>query len=134
MSWTVAYNPDINIVEVVYAGLVTSAELEEASAKRIRLQKEFNTTLVLADGSHMEHLAAGIIDVHNLPAELFKSHHANRNTRMALVLPKPKEASATVKYFETASINRGWQVRSFSNRQDALDWLLKTRSSNTPTN
>ncbi len=130
MPWTVEYNPVTKIVEVVYRGRVTARELNEAATERIRLQKQHSTLLVLADASRTEHLAAKIFDVHNLPEQLYVSAKADRTTHIAVVLPPSQEARKITLYFETACVNRGWCVQTFEERQDAIDWLQKKKTSN----
>lgn len=125
MTWSVHYNPDAKIVEVIYSGSVNGTDLQQAVAERVRLQQDHASRGVLLDCSLVEHMAGGSLEVHNLPAELYEYLRADRRTSHALILsqfPKAREASW---HYETACINRGWRVKTFENRQAAIDWLQR---------
>ena len=129
MTWSIKFDSVTNIVEIVLSGLVTAEELTEAATERIRLQKEHGTSLTLADASQIAKLEAGILDVHKLPAEIYKSVHADRTTNIALVSPRLQDAIKIAKHYETASVNRGWNVRMFQDRTQAIAWLLEKKPS-----
>jgi hypothetical protein len=42
---------------------------------------------------------------------------------MALIMPKCNKAKEVAEFFITASLNRGWVVRDFKERQSAIEWL-----------
>lgn len=129
MPWKVKYDPCTDIVEVIIFGHVLGDDLKAAAIERIRQQKKFRTLKVLVDASAIEHLFAGTLDVFVLPHELYVSQNADRNTLMALMLPKNPKARETGQFFETACLNRGWLVRTFDDSQEALAWLKGASSS-----
>ena len=123
MTWTVRHDPATGVVKVAYTGRVTSADLVEAATARIRLQKEVGAKRVLIDISGVTEPDAGIPDVFELPGKLYAEMEACPQSRMAVVLPEDRRIRDIACFFETASRNRGWMVRSFEKRRDALDWL-----------
>jgi hypothetical protein len=132
MPWSVIFDSDTDIVEVIYTGRVTGLELKEAATERVRMQKKHDTSLVLVDASRTELLEAGLLDVHNLPAELYDNVEADRVTQLALISPRSQEARVAAKHFKTACLNRGWHVMTFEKRQNAIDWLQKRKPSRRP--
>ena len=122
MPWSVNFNPSLGIIEEVFYGLVTASELTEATSQRILLQKETSITKILNDVSDVK-LEASVIDILNFPDKQYPEENADRKTRMALILPKCNKARNMAEFFMTASLNRGWTVRPFEERQSALDWL-----------
>jgi len=122
MPWSVNFNPSLGIIEEVFYGLVTAPELTEATSQRILLQKETSITKILNDVSDVK-LEASVIDILNFPDKQYPEENADRKTRMALILPKCNKTRNMAEFFMTASLNRGWTVRPFEERQSALDWL-----------
>jgi hypothetical protein len=47
----------------------------------------------------------------------------SRGIKMALMLPKNKEIYNGLMFYETACLNRGYQVKVFEKHEDALHWL-----------
>ena len=122
MPWSVNFNPSLGIIEEVFYGLVTASELTEATSQRILLQKETSIMEILNDVSDVK-LEASVIDILNFPDKQYPEENAHRKTRMALILPKCNKTRNMAEFFMTASLNRGWNVRPFEERQSALDWL-----------
>ena len=122
MPWSVNYNPSLGIIEEVFYGLVATSELIEATSKRISLQKDTSITKILNDVSDIK-LEASVIDILNFPDKQYPGENVDRKTCMALILPKCNKARKMAEFFVTASLNRGWTVRPFEERQSALDWL-----------
>jgi hypothetical protein len=122
MPWNVNFNTSLGIIEEVFYGLVTASELTEATSQRISLQKETSITKILNDVSDIK-LEASVIDILNFPDKQYPEENVDRKTRMALILPKCNKARNMAEFFMTASLNRGWTVRPFEERQSALDWL-----------
>jgi hypothetical protein len=131
MTWHVTHDASLGIIEVTYTGLVTGSDLWEACSRRISLQEQTGLLRVLIDTSGIE-LVATILDVFSLPAKLYEERHADRQSRIALILPKSKEAIEFAEFYELACKNRGWSVRVFQGRQDAIDWLTRSTTSHRP--
>ena len=131
MPWNVEYDSELGIVQGSYVGRVTADEFKEATIKAIGLAKDNNTNLFLIDDSEYEGGASlfGLFELPDLHVEL----EADRISRAALILPSSGMAAAEdARFYETICLNRGWQVKVFSKRQDAIDWLMKKELSNKP--
>jgi len=131
MAYTLEYNRTLNIVELVYTGRFTAEESRESTSKAIALGKEHGDADALVDATEVE-LGVSIFDLFDLPSRQYVAENMNHRIRVAVVsprLPKDKEA---VEFYETACFNRGWRVRLFPSRVDAIGWLTGTDSSNKP--
>jgi hypothetical protein len=109
------------LVESVYAGVVSPAELERAVVTTVELARERGVFLFLTDvtgltGGH----SAG--DLFALVAML-GSLGLPRTLREAIVIPQASLAPPDVQFYEDACRNRGWNVRLFQDRGSALAWL-----------
>jgi len=122
MAWTVTYNADLNIIESVCTGPMSGKDLQDALAKRVTLQKQHSSNRVLVDTTNLEHVS-NLMDVYNLPAKDYIEEPLSRHTKIALIMPVEPKTRETAEFYVTASLNRGWNVSSFENREAALKWL-----------
>ncbi len=124
MGWKVNHDPSINIIEVKLDGEISAKEIKEALNKRIVLQKETGATGILVDVLELQSFP-GSGPLFRLPSKLYEEVNSDRKSRIALLIPK---FSRRAKLFETASTNRGWQVKTFRDRKSALEWLNGEKS------
>ena len=122
MPWSVTYNPSLDIIEEVFCGAVSALEFREAVSRRISLERETGSTNILNDISEVE-VGASVFDLLNFPGKQYHEEGSNRNVRMALIMPRSKKSRDLAEFFVTACLNRGWQVKEFTARQKAIDWL-----------
>ena len=131
MPWTYKENPPSSIVEVTVIGEITSDDLQELTSTLIELEKEKGSNGFLIDTTQME-FAASIVDLYKIPAIQYIEEGADRLACVAVILSDSIKEKEAVEFYETASINRGWNVRAFSERQEAIEWLAdETASKNT---
>ena len=123
MPWTVEYDSELGIVDGRYVGRVTDDDFKEATAKAIGLARANNTNRFLIDDSEWEG-GASVLGLLELP-EIHEELEADRASRAALVLPPPSRAAEVrdAQFYETACRNRGWYVRVFPTREEAIEWL-----------
>lgn len=109
------------LVEVVFRGQVSEAELRRAVDDTISLAANHQTCLCLADclglgGGH------SFTDLYDLVA-LLEARKLGPQFREAILLPANPAAAEQVRFYETACFNRGINVRIFSDRAEAIAWL-----------
>jgi hypothetical protein len=122
MSWTVEYDSELGIVAGRYVGQVTDDNFREATAKAIALAKANNTNRFLIDDSQYE-CGATVLGLYELP-NLHEELEADRGLRGGLVLPSSgPEQLKDARFYETVCQNRGWNIRVFSKRERAIEWL-----------
>jgi hypothetical protein len=128
MAYTLRFNPTLRIVELVFTGRYTAQVSRESTSKAIALGKEHGDVDALVDASKAE-LAVSLFDLLDLPARQYDRESMNRRIRVAVVPPSLPNDLELAQFYETACLNRGWQVQLFPNRKDAIEWLTGTDSS-----
>ena len=123
MPFTTAYLADIQTVSITYEGVVGLADGEAAIAATGELVAEHGSRRFLADLSSIE-VRASLFDVMAF-VERLSSLGVQSIEKEAVVLPHDKETPDQVAFFETASRNRGLNVRLFRERAEALAWLVE---------
>lgn len=131
MPWTYEHNPVLQIIDVVYAGNITARDLRESTSELIALGKEKGINRFLLDTTEMK-LDTNLVDLYDLPTQQYVEEKADRQGRIAVILPKSTRARKAAEFFETVCRNRGWLVQVFSERQGAVDWLTLSSPSNKP--
>jgi len=125
MPWNSAFNTQSEHVELTITGIVSRDDLVAASDSVMNLALKHDTSLVLTDCSLM---AGGhsILDLYFLAKRLAGNPAQVRRFREAVLLALDPNARAMVRFWETACLNRGLNVRVFENRELALEWLRET--------
>ena len=120
MAWYIKHNGDEKIIELTYSGIVSPPELQDALSAAMSCSKKEGTTFFLADCTDM---AGGhsITDLYFL-ISLYEMHGL-RGMKEAVILPALKSTFEQVRFYETTCLNRGFDVKIFSNHQDAIAWL-----------
>jgi hypothetical protein len=131
MNWTVKFNRELRIVETVFTGKTTGSNLRDATTRTIALANEQGTTGVLVDATGIQ-MVASTLDILDLPARQYEKDDLDRRTHVALILPTQEKEREDARFYETACVNRGWQVRSFPSQDEAIEWLVNMTSSNKP--
>ena len=121
MPWNVVAHPDLPIVETVYSGTLSGAEVAGAAAETLRIAASLGRNRLFADCSMME-------GGHTIFDLFFISDQLSLNAlglREAILQPALASSLEKVQFWETACLNRGMQVRIFSRRDEATQWLLE---------
>jgi hypothetical protein len=108
-------------VRTAYAGRMSPEELRAAIEATLALARERQCLRFLADCSALEggHSA---VDLYRM-AEALSAAGLDRRLREAVVLPRGTPATEDVRFWETACLNRGFNVRIFPDEAAALPWL-----------
>ena len=130
MPWHAEHDPELNIIHVIYAGRLTAEDFKQGTRSVIDLANAFDTHLILIDDTRLE-AAVSKLDIYEMP-QTYDDMNGTRGSRMALILPPSGQIRKDVLFYETVCRNRGWFVKSFDDRQAALDWLLRKPGDNKP--
>ena len=122
MPFTVKYNTELSIIESVLVDQVSNKELLKHEAQCIALAKDNESTRIITDAKQAT-LEMSVIDLYSLP-EFYGDQDLQRSVRIAVLPPTSEAGKDLVDFYETVSLNRGWTVGVFEERQEALDWLL----------
>lgn len=129
MPYICKHEPTLQIVEVEYAGSITARDLRDSTSKCITLEKEKGIDKFLFDTTRMQ-FDATLFDIFDLPTKQYIKEGADRSARVAVIHSNTDKEKKAVRFYETTCRNRGWQVGAFSDRQNAMDWLTRSTSSN----
>ena len=97
MSWTVEFNGKSGIIEIVYVGHSTGADLRESTTKGIALTNELGVLDVLVDSTELE--APPLTDIYDLPAKQYDAEGLSRRIRIALIQPKLPSALKATEFY-----------------------------------
>ena len=125
MPWSVDFDAATGVVQSVFVGELSPAELMAALAATIEASRNNESRRVLADCSALTN-GHSLVDLYDAAV----AAAADPNTlplREAVLVPTSAEAADLVSFWETAATNRGLQVRAFTDRADALAWLTGDR-------
>jgi len=132
MTWTLAHNSTLHIVELVFAGSTTGPDLREATVQGIALGKEQGILDYFVDATEIQLHNVSTFDLYDLPNMQYVKEGLDRRSRVAFVMPKLPKEKKDAEFYEIACANRGWHVRSFPNRDKAIEWLTGSNLSDKP--
>jgi hypothetical protein len=125
MSWQAEYNKNIGILEVEFSGSPDIEELKEAVLFSLNLCMINQVTRVLADCSRLETSNDNSILKNYELGTFYESLRIEVVMKEAIILPESGKAASMMYFFETTARNRGFNVRVFPTREEALEWLLE---------
>jgi hypothetical protein len=125
MPYTINFLDKEGIVEIVSFGKLTIEDFINQGKEAIELALKKNTNLFLADDSDIVG-PVKISVIISLP-DFWERFSAPRTNRMAVLISKDETLHEDFNFFENVCINRGWNVKLFDNKEDAIEWLLKDK-------
>ncbi|ASC71265.1 hypothetical protein XM38_022170 [Halomicronema hongdechloris C2206] len=123
MPFTVTYNTELAIVETIFFGLVSADEAAREIVESHQLAVEKDCRLFFTDLSRAE-LQLSLVDVYGMP-DTYEKMGWERRVRIAFIPPSGDEGRHLAEFYETVGVNRGWTVKIFSNKQQAVQWLIE---------
>ena len=121
MAFSIAYVEEVGVVEMVFRGTVTPADVDAAMTEAGTVGAENLSNRFLVDSREMP-AGGSAFDVLAL-AELLAALPPGVIEREAVLLSDDAAAADQMEFFETACRNRGLDVRVFHDRDEALGWL-----------
>lgn len=120
-SWSVAYNSELAIVEIVCKGKLNRADRIAANGEAFASADANNTRKFLLDVTAYEYSLSRI--------EIFDLGDSYRDERfrpekIAVIQPSARKAREDAAFYETVCVNRGWNARVFEEPSEAVEWLL----------
>ncbi len=122
MAWRLKIDSNLRFVELVLSGIVTGADIHEATSKCIAMTNEKGVPGILIDSFRLEQ-APAIADLYSLPAEQFVQEDLSHKVHFALIIPESPRLKDYADFYETICNNRGWAVKLFETRKDAIECL-----------
>ena len=123
MPWKVEYDTDFDIIQCVHIGNVTMDDFKAATKEAFFLATKHKTGKILIDNSKLE-IIVSTTEIYELP-QFYDNIKLDRRSRWAIILPTVQPALRDVQFFETVCRNRGWSVKAFDRRENAMKWLTQ---------
>jgi len=124
VTWSLGeINPSNPILEVRYSGVLDQHELTEAFTAATELAQQSNVWRILADCTDLQG-GHSVINLYEIVSKL-AALEGSRSLREALVRPANSQVAELVSFYETTSLNRGMTMRTFDDRESAIEWLLQ---------
>ena len=123
MGVDIYYRKDLNYVEIIYNGDIAHKDLIAAFETAFKTGIENNTMVYLADCSH---LTGGhtVFDLYNL-LDLYEENNVPHSLKEAIIIPDMDSLVEKVEFYEIAASNRGYNIKLFRTKDEALLWLSK---------
>lgn len=115
------YNSELNIIESIFSDLVTAEEFEMEAIQCIALAKKKGTKLFFSYDSQAT-FGMPVVSVYDLH-KLHDNEGIERSVRIAVISPISKEGKEVADFYGTVCLNRGWNAKIFSGRDEAFEWL-----------
>lgn len=126
MPWSLKYIEDLQIVELTISGSVRGDELQEAAAARIALGQEKGINKYIINVTHIDAPESATAEVYDIPTKMYAEKNLSRASQIAVIAPLSSESMWVTSFYEDICVNRGWRVRTFIDRDLAIDWLQES--------
>lgn len=121
MPWSLEYLKDRDVLVTDFIGVVSPEALRQAVRENLEKALQLGTHRFMADCSQLEG-GHSIFELYEM-AKLIEESAAKGGFDEALVLPKLNAAANDVLFWELTCRNRGFNVKVFKTRAEALEWL-----------
>ncbi|HSC47384.1 MAG TPA: STAS/SEC14 domain-containing protein [Gammaproteobacteria bacterium] len=125
MSWKIEHRPSENIVRITAEGIITAEDAFAQAIEGVQLIVSLKASGVLVDYSGAT-LEMPLTDIYKLP-DMFDAGGLPHWTKIAIVLPADPQNMHKYTFFDDTATNRGFQVKLYWERSQALAWLTKGR-------
>ena len=110
------------IIEIRNSGEITNEDMITETQEVIKLQHEKNIVLILTEFVSVK-VDASLSDVFQFP-EMYEQMGMDRKTRIAVLVSEIEVNNEELDFYETICINRGWTIKIFIDKKEAIEWLL----------
>lgn len=121
MPVTIRVLSEPTIIETTFAGDLTAADVGAAAVAALEAARAHGTHLHLADCTPL--IGRGdVFSVYDM-VEGFDALGVDRRLREAVIVQPGTAAEGDLSFYETVARNRGYNVRLFVDRSQAMAWL-----------
>lgn len=125
MSWRVVHLKSRNVIKTEYSGTLSIPEIKKAIEKSFGLGKKNNIMHYLWDCTGMNNNQPySVLDTYKL-GEFFEIIDIDKSIKEAIVMPDSPELIDCLRFFETTTLNRGYNIKVFMNEEEAMEWLTR---------
>jgi hypothetical protein len=116
------YVPELNLIESIFEGKISYNNIKDAVVEATKMAIKQKTRLFLSDCTELTR-GSSIVELYAI-AEFFDVIHVDHSIKQAVILPDNQEVKAALRFYETTTHNRGYNVLVFADKQKAINWLL----------
>ena len=122
MSYEVKHAPTLGIGRLRFFGPISMADVREATAEAVELQRQLSVTRFLCE-VETTRIDVSSDEIRYFLDNRYRELHVRRATRIALTGPASGAGQDAMKMYAKACMQRGWKVAIFPDQRAALDWL-----------
>jgi secreted PhoX family phosphatase len=125
-SWQLNHNEE-GIVELNATGTIDTESSQAQTKEVFDYARKVNSYLFLLNFREVTGESTPL-RIYELP-RIYHNLGVPRQSKIAVVLPQPKDKSEDYEFYETVCYNHGYEVELFEEKKHALDWLRLHRIS-----
>jgi len=122
MPYTITFLEDEKIVVIQNIGKLSPEEFEKQNKEAYALSQTKDSLLCLVDNTQIAP-SISTLDLYSYP-DIYEKLDIPKTIRVAVILPEDTVTRGNIRFWETVCINRGWTVKIFNTKNEAIDWLL----------
>lgn len=122
MAYNLKLIKDRRIIEIMNSGEITNEDMITQTQEVIKLQHEKNIFSILTDFAEVK-VDVNFSDVFQFP-ELYEQMGMDRRSKIAVFVSDVEIKTEELHFYETICLNRGWIIKIFLNKNEAIEWLL----------
>lgn len=121
MPWNSTFNADLNAIEMEMTGQLSPVELEDGFRQALELSRNHKVLRFIADCRQLEG-GHSVTNLYRLADEIIAAN-VGTGFQEAVILPEAALSAELAAFWETTCLNRGLNVRAFTDRASAIKWL-----------
>jgi hypothetical protein len=121
MGWKIELIQSRGIIRLIMSGSITFPDVARLRSEAADLAKAHSVCKFVSDYRNAS-LDVSTFDIYRLPDDLARIGFSRKH-KLAMVCPASAANRADFAFFETVAVNRGLQVRLFTDDGAAMTWL-----------
>lgn len=122
MPWTVDYNADRGLITVTNVGVMSREAYHEEITRCKQLSDQHDVKRFLVDDLQLEP-SLKLMELYDFP-DLYERMGVDHKSRIAVVAQPSPAKKHKFDFFETICQNRGFSVKVFNDKDNALAWVM----------
>ena len=114
------------MAEVRYTGPTTAADLRAATTEAMQLQRSHGVLRFIVNSEDWD-VRAGPSELDDILDKQYRGEGLARATRIAILLPRNRNARQVAAIYEEACRKRGWNAQICADRAAAMEWLTSAK-------
>ena len=120
-TWKVEVDPKSGVILTVYVGTITKQDALDSAQEALRRATGRGPHLFLTDVLDADSELT-VFDIFDVPSH-WEAIGSNRRSKLALLVPARGPMWEDSRFYETVCREEGWNVKVFSDKEEAIDWL-----------